>query len=79
MLLEQHRKLNECSLDLDALRVAKPDLLLAFAPQVLNTGSHVARDEEVKAAARTFKQWRALKLVEEYLRGRRHLGWTRRK
>lgn len=56
MLLDQHRKFVGCDLDSDLLMAAKPDLLLTFALQVLNPKSDITGDEEVRAAARAFKE-----------------------
>lgn len=59
ILLDLHRKLFWCESDPGKLSAADPDPLLPFSSRVLNPNSTVAGDEEVKAAARTFrKRWR---------------------
>lgn len=56
LLLDHHRNYVGCDLDLNVLMAAEPDLLSTFALQVLNTKSNITGAEEVRVAARAFKE-----------------------
>lgn len=55
MLRIQHRGFVGCILDSDLLRAAELDYLLIFGLQNMNPNYDVMGDEELRAAARTFK------------------------
>lgn len=60
---DQHRKSARYDLILDALCAAGPHFLLANALQVLTAISDTISDKAIRAAARAFKEQRAVELV----------------
>lgn len=56
VLLGPHRRLAGCNLDSDVLRAAEHDLLSTTASQVISPNSNVRAEEDMRTAARSFKE-----------------------
>lgn len=54
VLLDNHRKLVECSVELEVPSAAKVDVVLTFASEVLSPKSSIDESREIEAAAEVF-------------------------
>lgn len=54
--LDQHRKFEGCNLDSAVVNAAESDLLLTFASQALSLLFNITEDQEMREAARRFKE-----------------------
>lgn len=56
MLLGQYKEFVHCDFDSEVLNAAEPDLLLTNSLEVLSPSPEIVEGEELKAAARGFKE-----------------------